>query len=168
MVYNLPPKHHSKSRKNNLNRPTLQTLQEQLPRRAILLIHIAMPNPMHALPQLFRQPLRISLDARRAHGEQHARLPTSLDDALGPRATNLVVGVEDVGELLGGGGSGWVGEEVFEDEGVLERLAGALALPGGGGVRGVAEQGDAALGEGGGDRVVEDGPFGELGAFEEL
>ena len=57
---------------------------------------------------------------------------------------------------------------MFEDEGVFERLAGALALPGRGGVRGVAEQRDAALGEGGCDRVVEDGPLGELGAFEEL
>ena len=57
---------------------------------------------------------------------------------------------------------------MFEDEGVFERLAGALALPGRGGVRGVAEQRDAALGERGRDRVVEDGPFGELGAFEEL
>ena len=127
-----------------------------------------MPNPMHPPPQLLRQFLRISLDARRAHRKQHARLPTSLDDALGPRATNLVVRVEDVGELFGVGGSGGVGEEVFEDEGVLERLAGALALPGGGGVRGVAEQCDAALGECGCHCVVEDGPFGELGTFEEL
>ena len=123
---------------------------------------------MHPLPQLLGQLLGISLDARRAHRKQHARLATSLDDALGPRATNLVVRVEDVRKLFGVGGSGWVGEEVFEDEGVLERLAGALALPGRGGVCGVAEQRDAALGESGCDCVVEDGPFGELGAFEEL
>ena len=123
---------------------------------------------MHPPPQLLRQLLRIGLNARRAHSEQHARLATSLDDALGPRAANLVVRIKDVGKLFGSGGSGGVGEEVFEDEGVFERLAGALALPGGGGVRGVAEQGDAALGEGRGDCVVEDGPFGELGAFEEL
>ena len=62
-----------------------------------------MPNPMHPLPQLLRQLLRISLDARRAHREQHARLPTSLDDALSPRAANLVVRVEDIGKLLGVG-----------------------------------------------------------------
>ena len=35
-------------------------------------------------------------------------------------------------------------------------------------MRGVAEQRDAALGEGRCDCVVEDGPFGELGTFEEL
>ena len=57
---------------------------------------------------------------------------------------------------------------MFEDEGVFERLAGALALPGRGSVRGVAEQSDATLGEGRCDCVVEDGPFCELGAFEEL
>ena len=74
-----------------------------------------MPNPMHTLPQLLGQFLRISLNARRAHREQHARLPTSLDDALSPRAANLVIGVEDIGKLLGIGGSRRVGEEVFQD-----------------------------------------------------
>ena len=123
---------------------------------------------MHPLPQLLRQLPSISLNTRRAHRKQHARLATSLDDALGPRATNLVVRIEDVRKLFGVRGSGRVGKKVFEDEGVLERLAGALALPGRGGVRGVAEQGHAALGECRRDGVVEDGPFGELGAFEEL
>ena len=131
-------------------------------------MHIPMPNPMHPPPQLLGQFLRIRLNARRAHRKQHARLAARLDDALGARAPDLVVGVEDVGELRGGGGRRGVGEKVFEDEGVLERLAGALALPGGGGVGGVAEEGDAAFCEGGGDGVVEDGPFGEFGAFEEL
>ena len=115
---------------------------------------------MHPPAQLLRQLLRISLNTRRAHSKQHARLPTSLDNTLGPRATNLVVCVEDVVQLLGGGGSRRVSEEVLEDEGVLEGLACALTLPGGGRVGGVAEQSDAAFGEGGSDCVIEDGPFG--------
>ena len=127
-----------------------------------------MPNPVHPLSQLLGQLLRISLDTRRAHSEQHARLPTSLDDALSPRATNLVVRIEYVGKLLGLGGSRRISEEVCEDEGVFERLASALALPGRGSMRGIAEQCNAALGECRCDCVVEDGPFGELGALEEL
>ena len=93
---------------------------------------------MHTPPQLLGQFPRISLNPRRAHSKQHAGLATRLNDALSPRAPNLIVRVEDVRDLLCGGGSGGVGEEVFEDEGVLEGLAGALALPGCGGVRGVA------------------------------
>ena len=100
---------------------------------------------MHTLTQLLRQLLSIGLDTGRAHSEQQSRLPTSLDDTLGARATDLIVGVEDVGDLLAGWGGGCVGEEVFEDEGVFERLARALSLPGRGGVRGIAEQSDAAF-----------------------
>ena len=94
---------------------------------------------MHPPPQLLRQLLRISFDPRRAHRKQHPGLPTRLDNALRTRTANLVVGMKHIGELFVSGGGGWVSQEVFEDEGVLERLACALALPGCGGVRGVAE-----------------------------
>ena len=104
---------------------------------------------MHPLLQLGRKLLDIGPDARQLHSEEDARLPTRGDDALGAGAADLVVGVEGVGELLGGWRGGGVGEKVREDEGVFEGLACALALIGGGGVGGIAEQGDAALGEGG-------------------
>ena len=117
----------------------LQTLQIQLRRSPILRLHVPMPHPMHPLPQLLRQLLRIRLDARRAHREQQSRFATRLDHTLGSRTADLIVGVEDILHLRVVGRRGRVGEEMFEDEGVLERLAGALALPGCGCVGGVAE-----------------------------
>ena len=127
-----------------------------------------MPNPMHPLAQLPRHLLRIVFNARSAHREKYTCLPTRFDDTLSPRSTDLVIGVEYVGDLRAVGRGGRVGEEVLEDEGVFERLACALALPGRSRVRGVADQCHAAFRVCRGQGVVPDCPFGELGAFEKL
>ena len=122
-------------------------------------MHIPMPHPMHSLPQLLRQLLRIRLNTRRAHREKQSRLPARLDDTLSARTANLIIGIEDIGNLLEVRGRGSVGEEVLEDEGVFERLAGTLSLPGGSGVSGIAEQRDAAFEVCRGQCVIQDCPF---------
>ena len=127
-----------------------------------------MPNPMHPLSQLPRHLLRIVFNTRSAHSEKDTRLPTRFDNTLSPRSTNLVIGVEYVGNLRAVRRSGRVREEVLEDEGVFERLARALSLPGCSRVRGVADQCDAAFGVCRGQGVVPDCPFGEFGVFEKL
>ena len=114
---------------NKLEPSILQTLQEQLRSRAILRLHIPVPNPVHPLAQLLRQLLRISLDTRRAHGEKQSRLPTRLDHTLSPRAANLVVCVEHVRDLLCVGGGGWIGEKVCDGESIFECLTCTLSLP---------------------------------------
>ena len=138
----------------------LQTFQVQLRRSTILGLQIPVPNPMHPLAQLFRQLLRIVLNPRRAHREQHPRFTARLDDPLGPRSPYLIIGVEHVGELFVVRGGGRVREQVLEDKGILERLTCTLSLPGRRCVGGVAEQCDATFGVGGCQGVIEDRPFG--------
>lgn len=115
---------------------------------------------MHPPAQLLRHLLQIAFDTRSAHAKQQSRLAARLDDTLCPGAANLIVGVEHVGDLRAVGGSGCVGEEVLEGEGVFERLACALSLPWRGRVGGIAEQCHAAFGVRGCQGVVKDCPSG--------
>ena len=139
-VPRIPRRAHNRRKEGALLISThLQTFRIQLRRRTILRLEIPVPNPMHPLPQLPRHLLRIVFNARSAHSKQDTRLPTCLDDTLSPRSTDLIIGVEHVRDLRAVGGSGRVGEEVLEDEGVFEGLACALALPGCSRVGGVAD-----------------------------
>ena len=120
---------------------------------------------MHPRHRLLPNLLQIAPHPRRLHRNQQPRLPRRLDDFLTPRSADLIVRREGVGDEF------WVvdfAEEGFEDEGVFDGLAGALALVGGGGVRGVAHHGYVAQGVGGGGEVVTHGPHGEVGVVHEL
>lgn len=70
-------------------------------------------------------------------------LPRQVHDGLAPRPPYRVEGLERRGDLFGAVD---VREQAVEHGGVFERLRGAVAGEGEGGVRGVAEHGDAAAG----------------------
>ena len=120
---------------------------------------------MHPMLRLLPNPVEIASDPRRHHGNQQARLPRRLDDSLAPRPADLVVRREGVGDVLGAAD---FAEEGFEHEGVFDRLSGALALVGGGGVRGVPHHGDVVKGECGGGEVVAHSPHGQIGTVHQL
>ena len=120
---------------------------------------------MHPRHRLLPYLLQIAPNPRRLHGNQHPRLPGRLHDSLASRPADLIVRREGVGDEF------WVvdfAEEGFEDGGVFDGLAGALALVGGGGVGGVAHHGYVAEGVCGGGEVVAHGPHGEIGIVHEL
>ena len=143
---------------------TSQTLLEQRHRLRILLLQIPVPNPMHPRLQPLLDLAQIAPDALRQHAKQSARLPRRLDDALAARPPYLIVRREGVGD---GPGVANAPEQGFEHERVFDGLAGALALEGRRGVRGVAHHGDVADGVGGCGEVVAHGPDGEGGAVDE-
>ena len=120
---------------------------------------------MHPRLQPLADLLQIRPDALGQHAEQQARLPRRLDHALAPRPPDLIVRREGVRDARGVADAA---EEGGEHEGVLDGLAGALALVGGRGVGGVAHHGDVADGIGGGGEVVAHGPGGQVRGVEEL
>ena len=119
---------------------------------------------MHPLLHLGSNLLQIVPDALSHHAEQLARLPGRRDDFLAAGTTHQVVSGEGVGDEVG---TTEAAEEGFEDEGVFDGLAGALALEGRRGVGGVAHHGDRAVGVGCGGEVVAHGPHGQVGGVEE-
>ena len=120
---------------------------------------------MHPRHRLLLDLLKIAPNPRRLHGNQHPRLPRRLDDSLAPGPADLIVRREGVGDEFGVVD---FAEEGFEDEGVFDGLAGALALVGGGSVGGVSHHGYVAEGVCGGGEVVAHGPHGQVGVVHEL
>ena len=115
------------------------------------------PQPLPNLHQIPPNPLRL-------HTHQHARFPRRLHDPLTPRFPHLIIRRERIRDefLLP-----HAPKERFEHEGVFDRLAGALALERGGGVRGVAHHGYVGGGVCSGWEIVTHGPEGEVGDVEE-
>ena len=155
---NEPPQTHS-----NVKKPS-QTLLEQRHRLGILLLQIPVPDPMHPRLQPLANLDQIAPNALGQHANQPPGLPRRLDDALAPRPPHLIVRRERVGDGLGVADAP---EHGLEHERVFDGLAGALALEGRRGVRGVAHHGDVADGVGRGGEVVAHGPDGEGGAVQE-
>ena len=107
-----------------------------------MLLHV---EPVDKLPprrQRRTESIHVQTDAGTSATDQLTGEPARLDDVLGPRSPDRVVGLPCGLELVRRLD---LAEDSLEDHRVLDGLAGARALPRRHGMRGVAHHADAAF-----------------------